>query len=106
MADEIEVTDNREASRLEVRVNGTLVGLADYVLKGGTMILPHTEVDPEYRDRGLAGRLARAALDGARDAGLQVIPRCPYMARFIAKNPEYADLVARPAGEVSRKPEE
>jgi predicted GNAT family acetyltransferase len=97
MSDAIEVADNPQATRFELRLNGELVGFADYVLKGGTIILTHTEVQPEFEGRGLAARLARAALDGARDAGLTVIPRCPYIASYIERHPEYADLLARSA---------
>lgn len=94
MPDAIEVVDNRQAARFEVRLNGTPAGFADYILKGGVIILPHTEVRPEFRGRGLAGRLAGTALEAARDAGLKVIPRCPYIADYIDRHPEYADLVA------------
>ena len=37
--------------------------------------------------------LRRHALDDARSEGLNVIPTCPAVARYIAQNPEYADLV-------------
>src|SRR5690606_19380608 len=97
MSETIEVADNVAAARFEVRLDGTVVGFADYVLKGGTIILSHTEVQPEFEGRGLGSRLARAALDAARDAGLKVIPRCPSIARYIDRHPEYADLVARPS---------
>mgnify|MGYP001246046647 FL=1 len=95
MSETIEVADNVAAARFEVRLDGTVVGFADYVLKGGTIILSHTEVQPEFEGRGLGSRLARAALDAARDAGLKVIPRCPFIARYIDRHPEYADLVTR-----------
>ena len=95
MSEAIEVADNPQAARFEVRLDGTVVGFTEYALKGGTIILSHTEVQPEFEGRGLGGHLARAALDAARDAGLRVIPRCPFIARYIDRHPEYADLVAR-----------
>ena len=33
-------------------------------------------------------------LDEARSRGLRVVPTCPYVASYIRKHPEYADLVA------------
>jgi predicted GNAT family acetyltransferase len=44
--------------------------------------------------RGIAGRLVRAALEHARAAGLKVVPRCSYVADYLDKHPEYADLRA------------
>jgi len=38
--------------------------------------------------------LARGALDSARERGLAVVPSCPFVASYITKHPEYADLVA------------
>ncbi|MDT4997198.1 MAG: uncharacterized protein QOD45_1266, partial [Pseudonocardiales bacterium] len=53
----------------------------------------HTEISPEFGRRGLASELIRAALDSARTRGLQVQPFCPFVRGFIAKHPDYRDLV-------------
>ena len=42
---------------------------------------------------GVAGKLARAALEYAREHNLSVIPRCPFVAAYIRKHPEYQSLV-------------
>lgn len=97
MPDAIHVADNPQAARFEARLDGELAGFADYILKGGTIIIAHTEVKPEFGGKGIGSRLARAALDAARDAGLTVIPRCPFIASYIERHPEYADLLARAA---------
>ena len=52
------------------------------------------QVDEAYSGQGHAGTLARSALDDARSRGLSVVPSCPYVASYIEKHPEYADLVA------------
>ncbi|MEE4639304.1 MAG: GNAT family N-acetyltransferase [Wenzhouxiangella sp.] len=44
--------------------------------------------------RGIASRLTRHALEWARAQGLQVCPACPYVASWIRRHPDYADLVA------------
>ena len=47
MADEapIEVVDDREKRRFEIRVDGELAGFADYSRRGGRLIFRHTEID-------------------------------------------------------------
>ena len=56
--------------------------------------LRHTEIDPSVGGRGLGSALVRFALDDARARGLTVIPRCPFVAAFIVRHPEYEELVA------------
>lgn len=89
---EVRVDDVPERSRFEVTVDGQQAGYAEYSLRSDRMVLPHTVVDNGYRGRGLAGRLAREALDSARARDLKVVPECSYIADYIAKHPEYADL--------------
>jgi predicted GNAT family acetyltransferase len=94
----VEVADNPDASRYEITVDGRLAGFADYHARPGRLVFTHTEVDDEFEGQGLGSRLVRGALDSARAAGLRVVPRCPFVARYIQRHPEYRDLVAESAG--------
>jgi len=89
-----EVRDAPDRSRYEVLVDGQVVGVADYRIDGDVVVLPHTEVAPGMRHRGLAARLVAHVLDDVRASGRRVEPRCWYVARYIRRHPEYADLVA------------
>ena len=92
--DEVTIRKDEAAGRYEILLGGRRVGLADYYRRGEVVVIPHTETLPEYGGRGLAGRLVRYSLDDIRAQGLRVAPACPFVAAFIRKNPEYADLVA------------
>lgn len=87
------VTNNEAASRYEIHVEGQLAGFADYRAQPGVIAIPHTEVDPAFEGRGLGSQLARAALDDIRQRDLRVAPHCPFIATYIKRHPEYADLV-------------
>jgi uncharacterized protein len=87
------VTDNPAASRYEMHVDGELAGLITYRRQDATISLLHTEIEPAFQGAHLAGHLARFALDDARQRGLAVLPFCPYVASWIRKHPDYADLV-------------
>ena len=87
------VINNEAASRYEIHVDGQLAGFADYTTQPGVIAIPHTQVDPAYEGRGLGSRLARAALDDIRQQGMHVAPHCPFIATYIKRHPEYADLV-------------
>jgi hypothetical protein len=43
----------------------------------------------------MATTLVRAALREARQRRWKIVPRCSYVAGFIERNPEFADLVER-----------
>lgn len=94
-----DVTDVPERHRYEIRVGEKTAGFAEYALRsdphgdGETIAFIHTVVDDEFAGQGLAGRLARAALDDARARELAVLPFCPFIRGWIAKHPDYVDLV-------------
>ncbi|WP_460757229.1 GNAT family N-acetyltransferase [Myceligenerans cantabricum] len=91
---EYDVVDHTDASRYEARLTGgSVVGYLEYRNAGTTIAMPSTVVSPEHRGHGIAARLARTALDNARASGKKVEPRCWYVAEYIEKHPEYADLV-------------
>ena len=86
------VTNNERAGRFEVTVDGHTGFLQYRAVPGNGIELMHTEVPRELEGRGLGGSLARAALDHARAAGLEVTATCPFVRRYLERHPEYADL--------------
>jgi hypothetical protein len=97
-SDAIEVVNNEKESRFEASALDGLAYLTYREMRDGTLILIHTEVPAELAGRGVASRLARAALDLARARGVKVLVRCPFVTEYIARHPEYHDLVReRPA---------
>ena len=89
---DVDVRDNPAENRFEAEIDG-LFAVADYHIEGGSMVFTHFEVPPQFRGQGIAEDLARTALDAARERGMHVVPRCPFMVSFIEEHPEYQDLV-------------
>jgi uncharacterized protein len=87
------VVDVPEKGRFEVRIDDRVVGLASYHVDGGTMTLPHTEVDPSMGGRGIGTILVAGVLDAARERGLHVLPYCSFVRHYIEQHPETVDLV-------------
>jgi len=56
--------------------------------------MQHTVVPAAARGRGIGESLVVAALDHARQAGLKVVPSCPFVRDWIAEHPESKDLLA------------
>lgn len=93
MSHEADVTVRERPGRFEILVDGALAGHTEYRDEGEQRIFPHTEIDPQHRGQGLASQLIRQALEATRATGRTVVPSCPAVAGFIAKNREFADLV-------------
>jgi len=91
----VEVKHNEKAHRFESEIHGMLAVLV-YRIVLGRMLIQHTEVPPALEGRGLAAKLTRVALEYARNEKLQVVPACSYTASFMAKHPEFNDLLPPP----------
>ena len=89
----VTVTDHPQESRYAAELDGAPAGFAAYRLEGEVVTFTHTVVDPAFEGHGVGSALARTALDDARRRGLTVVPRCPFIAGWIAKHPDYQDLV-------------
>jgi predicted GNAT family acetyltransferase len=59
------------------------------------VIFTHTETLPAFEGKGVGSRLAAGALDEVRSRGLVVTAKCPFIAAYIHRYPDYADLVDR-----------
>jgi predicted GNAT family acetyltransferase len=91
---ETTVRDNPEADRYELVDGDRVLGVAAYRRRGDTVEFTHTEVDQDEEESGLGSRLVRGALDDVRARGGSVVPLCPFVAGWIERHPDYADLVA------------
>ena len=87
-----EVTDNAALGRYEMVVDG-VTAFVSYTRHGDRLTLVHTEVPQSLGGRGVGSSLATAVLDGVRNRGLGVVAECEFIAAFIKRHPEFADLV-------------
>ena len=87
------VRDNTALSRFELDADG-ITAFANYQLAGNVITIAHTETPPQARGRGIASKLVAGVLDAVRARGLKLVPRCPFVRAYIARHPEYRDLLA------------
>src|SRR5436190_22592268 len=78
--------------RFEIERDGEVAYL-EYSLSRNVLELIHTEVPEKLRRLGLASSLAETALQFARQNGLKVDIICPIAKDYVAKHPEYADII-------------
>lgn len=92
-----EVRRNDELHRYELWDGDEMVGQEVFHDRGRRRVFVHTEVDDAHQGQGHASTLVRGALDDTRAAGRPVVPLCTYVAGWIEKHDEYADMVDREA---------
>jgi uncharacterized protein len=80
--------------RFEVERDGEVAYL-EYSMTGNVLGLIHTEVPAKLRGLGLASSLSETALQYALKNKLKVDVICPSVHAYIAKHPEYSELVLR-----------
>jgi predicted GNAT family acetyltransferase len=64
-----------------------------YSIRAGLFIMLNTYVPNAFRGRGIAGKLAGAALEYANKEGLKVRSYCSYTTYFIETHPEWQGLL-------------
>ncbi|HET9109750.1 MAG TPA: GNAT family N-acetyltransferase [Ktedonobacterales bacterium] len=89
----ITIRDNAAERRYETRI-GDSVAVLEYEREGDRSTLIHTGVPRELEGHGIAGKLARFALDDARTHGWQVVPECSYVQSYLRRHPDQMDVVA------------
>ena len=87
------VRDNTERHRFELDAQSH-TAFSNYKRAGGVLTIMHTEVPTALNGKGIGSKLVRGLLELARAEGSKVKPLCPFVKAYIAKHPEYADLVA------------
>jgi hypothetical protein len=91
------VRNNTTLSRFELDANGA-TAVANYRLANGVITFTHTEVPPRAREHGIGSRLVQGALEAARAQGLKVVPLCSFVSAYIARHPQFRDLLDRAGG--------
>ena len=94
-ADDVPIEHNVDASRFEARFPEGLAMLEYHYDRAGRLSLDHASVPPARRHHGVAGLLAKAALEFAKAENLTVVPVCPYVVAYLEEHPELVRLAGR-----------
>lgn len=95
------VRDNPLEHRYEILVDGRVAGFAAYVDRPGgegggqRRVFVHTEIDDSFEGQGLGTVLVTGALADVRASGRRAVAVCPFVAAYVKRHPEEADIVDR-----------
>ena len=88
-----QVKDNPALVRFETG-SGDGTAFVEYRRAGDRIALLHTDVPEALSGQGVGSKLVSGTLDAVRAEGLKVVPRCEFVAAYVARHPEYRDLLA------------
>lgn len=88
------VEDNPVQCRFELTIDGSHeVAATYYRYEGDRLILTHTIVPKRFTGHGIGSALAAGVLDLLRASRRHAVLRCPIVAAFHARHPEYTDII-------------
>lgn len=86
------VIERADRGRFELDFEGG-TAFASYRADGDRVILTHTEVPHAFSGRGIGSRLAQGIFETVRGSGRKIVIRCSFIADWVRRHPDYADLV-------------
>lgn len=89
----LDVINDNERGRWIAALGADAIGELSYRFVGGRVVLLTTWVNHAYRNRHVASELIARVLDEIRQTGKKITIICPVVGEFIARNPQYADLI-------------
>ena len=92
---DIQRQEHRNKGAFFIDQDGEWVAELTYTRTGGnTIVIDHTEVDPELRDDGIGKDMVGAAVAYAREDGLKIKVQCPFAQKVFDETAEYQDVLA------------
>jgi hypothetical protein len=86
------VTNDASSRRFQVELDHQ-IAFIDYYRVDSRILFTHTEVPRTLEGQGIAGAMAKAALEFAQAEQLEVVPLCPFVRGYIDRHPQYEALV-------------
>jgi predicted GNAT family acetyltransferase len=90
---ELDVLNDAEHGRWIATLGADAIAELPYRFVGGRIVLLSTWVNHAYRNHRVATELVSRVLDEIRESGKKITIICPVVGEFIARNPEYVDLI-------------
>ena len=84
---DLEVRDVPAQSRFELVDDGVVIGIADYSVRDGVAVMPHTVIDHDRRGQGLGDVLVAAAVAELARRGLRIDAQCWFVFDYLNRNP-------------------
>lgn len=92
--DSLELNLNPAAQRYEAKLEGSVVAFIEYRDDSSARSLTHTKVNDNLEGQGIGSQLVKFALEEIKSSGSSLVPMCQFVAAYVQRHREYAELVA------------
>ncbi|OIQ15339.1 MAG: GNAT family N-acetyltransferase [Flavobacterium sp. MedPE-SWcel] len=76
------------------RENDKRAGMMTYSIAGTELIIiDHTEVEPEFKGKGVGKQLLYKIVEMAREKNIKILPLCPFAAMMFKKLDDIKDVL-------------
>ena len=76
--------------------NHMKAGMMTYSVAGENhIVIDHTEVEPEFKDKGIGKQLLYKIVDMAREKNIKITPLCPYANAMFKKLADIQDVLKK-----------
>jgi len=84
----------KETAFFKAIENGEEAGLMTYTWSGKTkFIIDHTEVNPDFKGKGVGQKMVMKAIEYARSNHLKIMPLCSFAQAVFDKNADISDVL-------------
>ncbi len=91
---EIENNSSTGSGHFEAKENERRAGKMTYKKEGeNTIIIDHTEVDPQYQGKGIGKQMVDKAAEYARENNLKIKAQCSYAKKVMERSSDYDDVL-------------
>ncbi len=90
---ELDLINDTERGRWIIALGAEAIGELNYRFVGGRVVLLSIWVNHAYRNRRVATEVISRILEEIRGAGKKITIICPVVGEFVARNPQYLDLI-------------
>ena len=91
-----QLSHDPDAQRYVLRIDDTIVAVADYNVNGNQISFHHTFTNPNYRNKGYAAQVVEFAIaDVEKNSTYRVVPMCWYVADWFDAHSDKRELLSR-----------
>ena len=91
---EIELKKDENKGFALATENGKTAGKMTYsIASDDFIIIDHTEVEPDFKGKGVGKQLLYKIVEMAREKNLKILPLCPFANALFQKTPDIKDVL-------------
>lgn len=94
METSIQINNNEQLLHFETELSNGEFAFIEYRWHNKELVLMHTLVPDGFEGKGIAGALAKYALEYALANQLKIVVYCPYVNAYLKRHHEYQVLLA------------